>query len=73
MLEKFLKYFHPLPHLYAFAFLLDPRNRYNGLKSFLKVLTRQLGPDYASLVDDHAAALQEAYSVYEMRFGVTSD
>ena len=73
MLEKFLKYFYPLPHLYAFAFLLDPRNRYKGLQSFLKVLTRQLGPDYASLVDDHAAALQEAYSVYELRFGVTSD
>ena len=73
MLEKFLKYFYPLPHLYAFAFLLDPRNRYKGLQQFLKVLTRQLGPDYVSLVDDHAAALQEAYSVYELRFGVTSD
>ena len=28
MLEKFLKYFHLLPHLYAFAFLLDLRSRY---------------------------------------------
>ena len=52
MLEKFLKYFHPLLHLYAFAFLLDPHSRYKSLKSFLKVLTKQLGLDQASLLDD---------------------
>ena len=31
MVEKFLKYFYPLPHLYAFSVLLDPQSRVPGL------------------------------------------
>ena len=38
VVEKFLKYFYPLPHLYAFSVLLDPRSRVPGLKTFLKLL-----------------------------------
>ena len=73
MLEKFLKYFHPLSHLYNFVFLLDPRSRSTGLHKILKVLTKQLGLDYTSLLDEHVTALKEAYKHYELEFRVTSD
>ena len=58
MVEKFLKYFYPLPHLYAFSVLLDPRSRVPGLKAFLKLLKRQLGPNYPSNLEGHINALQ---------------
>ena len=72
MVEKFLKYFYPLPHLYAFSVLLDPRSRVPGLKAFLKLLKRQLGPDYSSNLEGHTNALQEAYKLYELRYGETA-
>ena len=72
MVSKFLKYFYPLPHLYAFSILLDPRSRVPGLKTFLKLLKRQLGPDYVSDLEGHTNALQEAYKVYELRYGGTT-
>ena len=71
MVEKFLKYFYPLPHLYAFSVLLDPRSRVPGLKTFLKLLKRQLGFDYSSDLEGHTNALQEAYKLYEPRYGGT--
>ena len=72
MVEKFLKYFYPLPHLYAFSVLLDPRSRVPSLKAFLKLLKRQLGPDYSSDLKGHTNALQEAYKLYELRYGGTT-
>ena len=73
MVEKFLKYFYPLPHLYAFSVLLDPRSRASGLKTFLKLLKRQLGPDYSSDLEGHTNALQEAYKLYEGNCGTGPD
>ena len=72
MVEKFLKYFYPLPYLYAFSVLLDPRSRVPSLKAFLKLLKRQLGPDYSSDLEGHMNALQQAYKLYELRYGETA-
>ena len=73
MLMKFLKYFYPLPHLYAFALLLDPRCRVKILTKFLKLLGKQLNKDYTSYMEGHKNALQEVYKQYELRFEGTSD
>ena len=42
------------------------------MKAFLKLLKRQLGPDYSSDLEGHTNALQEAYKVYELRYGGTT-
>ena len=63
----------PLPHLYAFALLLDPRCRLKGLKKFLRLLEKLLGKYYTTLAKGHKNALQEAYKQYELQFGGTSD
>ena len=71
MVKKFLKHFYPLPYLYAFSVLLDPRSRVPVLKMILKLLNRQLGPDYSSDLEGYMNAFQEAHKLYELWDGGT--
>ena len=71
MVKKFLKHFYPLPYLYAFSVLLDPRSRVPVLKTILKLLKRQLGPDYSSDLESYTNALQETYKLCELQYGGT--
>ena len=72
MVEKFLKYFYSLSRLYAFSILLDHRSTVPGLKVFLKLLKRQLGPDYSSDLEGYMNAFQEAHKLYELRYKGTA-
>ena len=73
MLGKFMKYFHPVPNIFAFAVLLDPRCRIRGLKIFLEMLQDQVSMEYVHYLEDHKKALQETYRLYELRFGAGID
>ena len=73
MLGKFMKYFYPVPNIFAFAVLLDTCCRIRGLRTFLEMLEDQVSMEYVKYLEDHKKALQETYRLYELRFGAGVD
>ena len=68
MKTKYLKYWKHIPILYAFAFILDPRAKLEGLGNVLSLLTDAVGHDYSSYFTDVRDKLSELYRKYNDKY-----
>jgi len=69
MKEIWKKYFVPMPNLYCYAFVLDPRIRFRGLKLWFQMLSNNIGFDYNSSYDGVWESIVQCYSYYENKYG----
>ena len=65
-----MKYWFPIPLLYLFAFILDPRSKLNGLSNLISYISTCFEEiDYTSEYTNARDKFFEVYSVYEAKFG----
>lgn len=69
MKTKFLKYCQNIPMLYAFAFVLDPRDKMKGFNKMLALLASYVGTNYSSFYIKTKFELTTLYNKYETKFG----
>lgn len=71
MEEIFVKHFQTIPHLYCFAFIVDPRLKLSGLQQTLTWLGEALNIDYSNAYSHVADEFFRVLSLYEANFGST--
>jgi hypothetical protein len=68
MKMKYLKYWSEIPILYAFAFILDPMAKLDGLRAALDVLGQTVGIDYSDYFTNVRDKLSEVFHKYELKY-----
>ena len=66
---QLLKYWHDIPLVYSFAFILDPRVKMRGLFNVLQLLKEYTGCDYSSYYADVRTEIYKLFNKYERKFG----
>jgi hypothetical protein len=66
---KFLKYWENIPHLYSFAFILDPRAKMRGFFKVLELIAGYMGTEYSAYYADVKAELYKLFDKYVQKFG----
>uniref|UniRef100_A0A0A8ZVE1 HAT C-terminal dimerisation domain-containing protein n=1 Tax=Arundo donax TaxID=35708 RepID=A0A0A8ZVE1_ARUDO len=67
----FLKYFETIPHLYCFAFIIDPRIKFRGLQVTLNLLDEALNTSHSNTYSRVADEFFRVFCLYTAKFGRT--
>src|SRR6185312_2500562 len=66
---KFLNYWHNIPLLYSFAFILYPRAKIRGFHNVPQLLSQTIGTDYTNYFEEVRIELYKLFNKYETKFG----
>ena len=68
MVSKFAKYFHPLPLLFSFSIIIDPRCKLQGLRALIEILSEHIEFDYTNSIEEARTSMFDVYRYYELRY-----
>jgi hypothetical protein len=71
MMEKYMKYFDGIPHLYCFAVVFDPRKKLDGLDVAFHFIGDALDLDYSSAYSHVKSEICRVFCMYQDEFGQT--